>query len=178
MSELKTAGSQIIHQATALVAVVFARKSPERLIYTQRRLYIWLFAALLAAYLAHTRLLGLDTPHALLKLVCELGVLVVGLNLAWRTRASHQKLVRMTMTLFMISTLGDAVLLLLSLVPLESDFGPTRQAIAFVMMLAMTAGAINTLQYALAVSWRIAGSYALGYIAVALLFYDLTQRLI
>ena len=70
------------------------------------------------------------------------------------------------------------MLILLSFVPLESAVGPARQAVAFATMLAMTAGAMNALQYALSVSWRMAGAYALGYVALSLLFYELTQLLL
>ena len=175
MSVSQTPVGQILRQTTALLGIVFARKSPERLSYSRRNLIVSVFVALFAAYFAHTRFLGLDTPHALVKLVFELGILVVGLNLAWRSSADRQRLLRMTMTLFLISAAGDVVLILLSLVPLESSLGPSRQAIAYATMLAMIAGAVNVLQYALGVSWRIGGAYALGYVALSLLFYDLTR---
>lgn len=118
----QTPVAQILRQTTALLGIVFARKSPERLSYSRRNLIVSVFVALFAAYFAHTRFLGLDTPHALVKLVFELGILVVGLNFAWRSRADRQRLLRMTMTLFLISAAGDVVLILLSLVPLESIF--------------------------------------------------------
>ncbi|MCZ6616930.1 MAG: hypothetical protein O7E57_02265 [Gammaproteobacteria bacterium] len=59
----------------------------------------------------------------------------------------------------------------MSLVPL----GPARQLLAFAVMISMTVGAANTVQYGMSVGWRMAAVYVLGYIALALMFYEITR---
>ena len=170
----------LFHQPTALIGVIFLRKSPERLSYSRQRLLLTIGFACPAAFVCHVWLLGLDTPHALLKMVCELIVLVIGLRLARISQASNAKgsqyrLLVMTLTLFLISIFGDLVLLALSFVPLESPLGLTRQLLAFTTMISMAVGAANSVQYGMSVAWRMASVYVLGYIALALMLYEVTS---
>ncbi len=164
----------------ALVGVIFLRKSPERLTYSRRRLLLAIGLACPFAYVSHVWLLGLDTPHALLKMVCELIVLVVGLRLArlnqaGRATAFQYRLLVMTLTLFLISIFGDSVLIVLSFVPLESSLGSARQLLAFATMIFMAVGAANTVQYGMSTAWRMAAFYILGYIALALMLFEVTR---
>ncbi|MCZ6643985.1 MAG: hypothetical protein O7F71_20605 [Gammaproteobacteria bacterium] len=170
----------LLHQPVALIGVIFLRKSPERLTYSRRRLLLAIGLACPVAYVSHAWLLGLDTPHALMKMVCELTVLVIGLRLARLSQqssgsTSQYRLLVMTLTLFLISIFGDSVLVALSFVPLETSIGPVRQVLAFTTMISMAIGATNTLQYGMSVSWRMAAVYVLGYITLALMLYEVTS---
>ncbi len=165
---------------TALVGIIFLRKSPERLSYSRTRLLLSIGLACPVAYGCHVWLLGLDTPHALLKMVCELGVLVIGLRLARLSQAnsatvSQHRLLVMTLTLFLISIFGDLVLIALSFVPFESSVGQARQILAFTTMISMAFGAVNTVQFGMGVGWRMAVVYVLGYIALAMMLYEVTS---
>ena len=160
--------------------MIFLRKSPERLTYSRTRLILAIGLACPIAYVSHVWLLGLDTPHALLKMVCELIVLVIALRLVRLNQpssatAAQYRLLVMTLTLFLISIFGDLVLIVLSLVPLQSPAGLARQLVAFTTMIVMALGAANAVQYGMSVAWRMAAFYVLAYIGLALMLFEVTR---
>lgn len=167
----------LFNQPAALFGVVFLRRSPERLAYSRQRLLLAIGLACPAAYVTHVWLLGLDTPHALLKMVCELIVLVMGLRLARISHATsgQYRLLVMTLTLFLISLFGDVLLIALSTIPLQSPLGSTRQLLAFGTMISMALGAANTVQYGMSIAWRTAAFYVLGYFALTMMLYGVTS---
>ena len=164
-----------IRQLNDFVGIWTGRKSPERLTYSRRRLILAIVTACLAAYLAHSSLLGLNAMHALMKIVCELAVLVIGLRFARTTSTSRYRQLVMTYVLFLVSLTGDALLWLLSFIPIQSGFGNARQFVAFAVMTGMAFGAVNAVRYGLSVNWRMASAYVLGYIALAVLLYEIVS---
>ena len=163
----------ILQQTMVLAGVIFARKSPQRLRYSKSRLNFAIGCACLLGYLAHTLFLGLDPPQALVKLVFEIAVLIIGLRYLSKTSLSRQKLMKMTLSLFLISIYGDGSLLLLSLIGTNSSSESALAWAAFGVMLSELYGASNVVQHTLEVSWRIGAAYVLGYIALVITFYEL-----
>ncbi len=155
------------------LGIAFKQQSPERLHYSRQRLVNAVLAALAMAFASHIQFFEMPLNVALLKLVFELGVLVVGLRLAWSTRSARHGLLKMTLALFLISAVGDAALTALSVIPLESRLGPPRQLLAISIMLAQIVGAVNCVRFGVSVSWRMAGAYVLGYVVVRVLLFDL-----
>lgn len=157
----------------ALFGIVFRRQSPERLHYSRERLVVVVIAAIALAIASHLWFFGMSLNHALVNLVFELGVLVVGLNLAWsRSRARH-RLLKMTLALFLIGAAGDAALVTVSPIPLDSRFGILRQLLAIAIMLAQLVGAVNSVRFGIAVGWRTAAAFVAGYVAITLLLTEL-----
>jgi hypothetical protein len=158
----------------SVLGIIFKRQSPERLHYSKQRLISALIAAIVIAMASHIRLFEMSLNAALLQLVFELGVLVVGLRLAWAmSTTQRRRLLKMTLALFLISALGDAALTTLSVIPLDSQLGPPRQLLVVSIMLAQIIGALNSVRFGISVNWRLAGAYVLGYVVVSMLLADL-----
>ncbi|MCZ6709634.1 MAG: hypothetical protein O7B25_04655 [Gammaproteobacteria bacterium] len=158
----------------SVLGIIFKRQSPERLHYSKQRLISAIIAAIAIAIASHTQFFEMSLNAALLKLVFELGVLVVGLRLAWAmSTARRRRLLKMTLALFLISALGDAALTALSVIPLDSQLGLPRQLLAVSIMLAQIIGAVNSVRFGISVNWRMAAAYVLGYVIVSMLLADL-----
>ena len=156
-----------------LLGIIYLRRSPERLVYSRGVLIAALVLAVIAAFAAHVLFLGLSLPFALLKIVCELGLFVVALNQTARTGAVRYRVLKMTIALFLISALGDLVLVGLSFLPLQ----PPRQVMAMLVLGSQVFGGVNCVQFGVSVSWLRAALFAGAYIVGALLFYQLTSSL-
>lgn len=156
-----------------LLGIIYLRRSPERLVYTRRILIAALVLAVAAAFAAHVLFLGLSVPFALLKIVCELGLLVVALNQTTRIQAVRYRVLKMTIALLLISALGDALLVGLSILPLQ----PPRQVVAMLVLGSQVFGGVNCVQFGISVSWLRAAMFAAAYIVAALLFYQLASSL-
>jgi len=156
-----------------VLGITFKRQSPERLVYSRQRLVTGVALALLAAMASHLLFFEMSLNEALVKLVFELGVLVLALNLAWSEQTARYRLLKMTLALFLISAVGDMALTALAAVPLQSGLGPLRQLLAVGVMLAQMLGALNSVRYGAAVGWPLAGAYVAGYVVASLLLYQL-----
>ncbi|MFP6815022.1 MAG: hypothetical protein VB949_05050 [Pseudomonadales bacterium] len=158
----------------SVLGIVFKRQSPERLHYSKQRLISAIIAAIVIATASHIQFFEMSLNAALLKLVFELGVLVVGLRLAWAmSDVDRRRLLKMTLALFLISAFGDGALTTLSAIPLDSRLGPPRQLLAVSIMLAQIIGAVNSVRFGVSVNWRMAGAYVLCYVIVSMLLADL-----
>jgi hypothetical protein len=162
----------------SVLGITFKRQSPERLHYSRRRLVTVVLIALGLAVASHMLFFEMALNSALLKLVFELGVLVVGLNLAWSTPSARHRLLKMTLALFLISAVGDAALIATSLIPLASPLGPVRQTLAIAIMLSQLAGALNSVRFGTGVAWRMAGAYVAGYVVISVLLFELAALFI
>lgn len=158
---------------SAVLGITFKRQSPERLVYTRARLVTAVALALILAMSSHLLFFGLSLNMALLKLVFELGVLVIGLNLAWSKPAARHRLLRMTLALFVISALGDGALTAVAAIPLESRLGALRQLLAVSIMLCQIMGALNSVRFGVGVGWPLAGAYVAGYVVLSQLLFEL-----
>lgn len=156
-----------------LLGIIYLRRSPERLVYSRGVLIAALVLALLAAFAAHVLFLGLSLPFALLKIVCELGLFVVALNQTVRIGAVRHRVLKMTIALFLISALGDVVLVGLSFLPLQ----PPRQVVAMLVLGSQVFGGVNCVQFGISATWLRAAVFAAAYIVAALLFYQLASSL-
>lgn len=163
----------------SVLGITFKRQSPERLVYSRQRLVTAVLIALIAAMTSHLLFFEMSLNEALMKLVFELGVLVVALNLAWSPalpsskKTNRHRLLKMTLALFLLSALGDLALTLLGAMPLESSLGPPRQVLAVLVMLAQLLGALNSVRFGAAVGWALASAYVAIYLAASLLLYQL-----
>ena len=156
----------------SVLGITFKRQSPERLQYSRQRLGAAVVSALGLAMASHMLFFEMALNAALLKLVFELGVLVVGLNLAWSTRSARHRLLKMTLALFLISAVGDATLIATSVIPLESPLNPLRQALGVSIMLAQLLGALNSVRFGIGVDWRTASAYVVGYVFLSVLLFE------
>ena len=127
--------------------------------------------ALTLAVASHMLFFEMSFNAALLKLVFELAVLVVGLNLAWATHSARHRLLKMTLALFLISAVGDAALVATSFIPLESRLSLLRQILAISIMLSQLVGALNSVHFGIG-DWRMAGAYVIGYVVASILLFE------
>lgn len=157
-----------------LLGVIYRRRSPERLTYA-RPLLVWaLVLAICAALLAHLMLLGLDVPHSLLKVVCELGVFVLGLNLATRGRRVRvERVLKMAFALLLISALGDLVLVGVS----QAPPGIVQQLAVGAVVASQLYGGVNCVQFGLSVGWPRAAAVLAAFLAAALVLYEVAVPL-
>jgi hypothetical protein len=167
-----------VHTLKSLLGITFKRQSPERLQYSRRRLVVAVVVAVGLAFASHLLFFEMTPNAALLKLVFELGVLVIGLNLAWATRSARHRLLKMTLALFLISALGDALLIADSILALESALGPLRQLLAVSIMLAQIIGALNSVRFGLGVDWRMAAAYVAGYVVISVFLFEVGALLL
>lgn len=159
-----------------VLGVIYARRSPERLPYA-RPLLVWaLVLAVGAGLLAHVTLLGLDVPQALLKVVCELGVFVLALNLAVRGRRRRrtERALKMAFALLLISALGDLLLVGLSALPA----GIVRRLAVGAVWASQLYGAVNCVQFGLSVGWLRAAGVLGAFLAAALVLYEVAASLL
>lgn len=161
-----------------LLGVIYRRRSPERLVYNRSLLIAAVALAVSAALLAHLFFYAAELPHAVLKMVCELGLFVVGLNLAVRARARRERIVKMALALLLISGLGDLVLLVGSVIPTTDVLGQMRQVVAGVVVASQIYGAINCVQFGMTATWLRAAGIVIGYLVATLLVYEIGAALV
>lgn len=160
-----------------LLGVIYRRRSPERLTYSRPMLIAGLVLAICAALLAHLFFFAMELPLAVLKMVCELGLFVLGLNLAVRARARRERVLKMALALVLISGLGDLALLILAALPLPDSVGVARVGAGLVVA-SQIYGAVNCVQFGMTAPWLKAAAIVVGYVVATLLAYQIGAALI
>ncbi|MDA1073402.1 MAG: hypothetical protein O3A63_01405 [Proteobacteria bacterium] len=159
--------------AYAVLLIIFARKSPERLHYTRPRLVVSVFLAVICAFLAHLMFFGYPINDALLSIVARLGVFVVAVNQTAAADKTRHRVLKMMLALFLISAFGDATLVLLSFVPPSDNLAPVMIAGVMLIYIAQLVGAVNSVQYGLSNTWFTAALYVVAYLVVVYIFLAL-----
>ena len=154
-----------------LVGIIYARRSPERLPYSRQLMMAAVLLAVSAGVLAHLFLLGLELPFAVAMVVCELGWLVLGLNVAVRRGGRRERVAKMGLALLLISGAGDLVLIALGLAPA----GPARRIAAALVVVSQLYGALNCVQFGFSLQRVRALFYVAAWVIGILLTYEIAS---
>jgi hypothetical protein len=159
----------------SVLLVIFARKSPERLHYTRPRLVVSIIFAVLFAFGSHVLFFGYPINDALLNIVARLGVFVVAVNQTAATDRVRHRVLKMMLALFLISALGDGLLVALAFVPPSDSLAQVMMAAVMLIYVAQLIGACNAVQYGLTITWFTAALYVIGYLIVVYVFLALAS---
>ena len=164
-----------------VLGVVFAGRSVERLPHSRRHLLISAAVAVAVAYLAHLLYSNLNVPQAILRIVCELGGLVIAVRLRERLRSSgtnvRYRVLKTVSGAFAISILGDATLVVISLVPVERSLSWLPWGLGSAVYLAQFVGLANCVRYGWSVKWLRALIYTAGYVLLVTVTFDALRPL-
>ena len=162
---------------TSVLGIIYARKSPERLAHSRRRTLTSLLVAVALAYMAHLLLGELNPPQAILRIVCELLMLVVGIRFMPSTPNARYRVLKMVTALLAISMLGDGVLIAISFVAFPAPLDNVQLALAGLVYASQIYGATNCVRYALATTWTRATLWAAAYVASVGVLFAITAPL-
>ena len=162
---------------STVLGVILRGHSPERLSYSRRRLFVAVGIAISAAYLAHVAYWLLDTPHAVLRIVWELGVLVIAVRQTPATVSTRHRVLKMLLALFVISALGDALLFGLAFLP-ETLPWRGKLVLGYVVVFMQLVGAANCVCYALSVKWYWGLAWTLGYVVTVVVLFGITSQVL
>jgi predicted membrane protein len=140
-------------------------------------LFVTVGIAISMAYLAHVAYWLLDTPNAVLRIVWELGVLVIAVRQAPATSSTRHRVLKMLLALFVISALGDTVLFGLAFLP-ETLPWQGKSVLGYVVVLVQVVGAVNCVRYGLAVKWYWGVAWTLGYVVVVIVLFGISSQIL
>lgn len=165
MNRARTGPVEVV---VTVLGIVFRGQSPERLTYTRRRLIWCAGIAVSVGYVARIAYWLQPTPHALLWIVIALGILLTAVR-RW-PGAQRFRTVRMLMGLFVISALGDGLLVLVALLPLPRD---VMQVPGYLVAAVQVLGAAQCIRYGIRRPWHIGLLFSMVFLVTVTVLYQL-----